>query len=97
LELVPGAFKEAETFLSNDLNTRARFSRVEDLVSGFETPFGLELLATVHWVATRERANMQEDAILKVHAWNERKKRFSSRQIGVALDVLQKKDWLEAV
>jgi hypothetical protein len=30
----------------------------------------------------------------KVYAWNERKKRFSPRQIGIALQTLQNKGWL---
>src|SRR6202042_3301980 len=50
LELVPGAVRDAEAFLAADSKTRIRFDRVGDLVEGFETPFGLELLATVHWV-----------------------------------------------
>jgi hypothetical protein len=38
--------------------------------------------------------NVTEDAIAKVYAWNERKKRFSPRQIGIALQNLQNKGWL---
>lgn len=94
LELVPGAVKDAETFLSDKHDTAARFDRVAQLVEGFETPFGLELLATVHWVTTRENATSPEDAIAKVYAWNERKRRFSPRQIGIALRTLQSKGWL---
>ena len=56
LELVPGAVKDAAAFLAGDVDTRSRFDRVGNLVEGFETPFGLELLATVHWVVTREHA-----------------------------------------
>lgn len=94
IELVPGAVKDAEAFLSELHETVSRFDRVGDLVAGFETPFGLELLATVHWVANQEGASSTEDAIAKVHAWNERKKQFSPRQIGIALDTLRTKRWL---
>lgn len=94
LELVPGAMKDADAFLSDKHDTAARFDRVAQLVEGFETPFGLELLATVHWVTTRENANSPEDAITKVYAWNERKKRFSPRQIGIAFQILQSKGWM---
>lgn len=86
--------KDAESFLSDKQDTAARFDRVAELVEGFETPFGLELLATVHWVTTRENAASAEDAMNKVYAWNERKKRFSPRQIGIALQTLQDKGWL---
>jgi O-acetyl-ADP-ribose deacetylase (regulator of RNase III) len=95
IELIPGAIDEAQTFLKNDLETQSKFERVANLVEGFETPFGLELLATVHWVATREAARTVDDVISRVYDWNERKKRFSPRQIGIALDMLRAKGWLD--
>jgi uncharacterized protein YwgA len=96
IELVPGAVRDAEQFLTDKRETVARFDRVGKLVEGFETPFGLELLATVHWVASRENAANAEDAAKKVYAWNERKKRFSPRQIDIAFQTLRAKGWLEA-
>ncbi|MFZ3033199.1 MAG: macro domain-containing protein, partial [Parvibaculum sp.] len=57
IELVPGATDEAMKFIHDDTDTKARFEKVGRLVQGFETPFGLELLATVHWVSTREGAS----------------------------------------
>ncbi len=97
LSLVPGAIDDAETFLARNPNTRARFERVADLVQGFETPFGLELLSTVHWVATRDHVNDPEDVLAKVYAWGDRKRQFSKRQILLARDVLMKKGWIEAI
>lgn len=94
LELVPGAIEEAETFLTNESETRDRFDRVGSLVEGFETPFGLELLATVHWVAKHENARNPDEAVAGVHAWNERKRRFSPRQIGIAYNTLETKGWI---
>lgn len=96
LELVPGAVKDAEMFLSDHSDTKSLFDRVGVLVDGFETPFGLELLATVHWVATQEHAASSEEIIAKVHGWNDRKKRFSPRQIDIAYQTLQSKGWLTA-
>jgi O-acetyl-ADP-ribose deacetylase (regulator of RNase III) len=94
LELVPGAIKDAETMLKSQPETSERFERVADLVKGFETPFGLELLATVHWVVTRQNALSVEDVIAQIHAWSDRKRQFSERQIRLALDVLREKGWL---
>lgn len=96
LELVPGAVSDAQAFLRDDRGTKARFDRVADLVEGFESPFGLELLATVHWVATREGAQVANEAIAKTYEWGERKHRFSERQIRIAFDVLTAKGWLPA-
>jgi hypothetical protein len=96
LELVPGAVRDAEAFLAEDLDTRSRFDRVGKLVEGFETPLGLELLATVHWVATREHASDIEGTMAKVYAWNDRKQRFSPRQIGIAYETLRANGWLSS-
>ena len=94
LELVPGAVRDAEAFLTEDSETRSRFDRVSNLVEGFETPFGLELLSTVHWVATREGATTPQLAVARVHAWADHKKRFTDRQIALAFDALSQQGWL---
>lgn len=94
LELVPEAVKDATLFIKEHTDTLSRFERVKELVSGFETPFGLELLATVHWVMQKEQATSQEDVIEKVYSWNAGKKRFTPRQLGIAMDVLSEKGWV---
>ncbi len=96
LELVPGAVEDAERFLQNHMDSLTRFARVTDLVEGFETPFGLELLATVHWVVRQLEARTPEEVVASTYAWNDRKRRFSPRQIRLALDVLRSKGWLAA-
>ncbi len=95
LELVPGAIDDAEGFLQEDSETRIRFERVAALVDGFETPYGLELLSTVHWVATRLGAKSLTDVVSQTHAWNERKRQFTERQIRLAYHVLSGQGWLE--
>jgi len=94
LVLVPGAVKDAESFLKDDNDTRGRFDKVAELVEGFETPFGLELLSTVHWVVTREKTTDIDDVVSMTYAWNARKKRFSKQHIELALKVLGTKGWL---
>jgi len=54
----------------------------------------MELLSTVHWVITKESANTLEQVIIQVHSWNERKKQFNPRQIGLAYNVLSEKGWI---
>lgn len=94
LELLPGAVDAATPLLQEDVAARARFDRVADLVEGFETAFGLELLSTVHWVIRNEDASNTSDLITRTHGWNERKRRFSVGQITLARDVLARKGWL---
>jgi O-acetyl-ADP-ribose deacetylase (regulator of RNase III) len=94
LTIIPGAVEDAEAQLANEESTQSHFNRVADLVDGFETPYGLELLATVHWVATREGATTADDAADKVYNWNERKKAFTRRQVAIAFKALDEKGWL---
>lgn len=96
LEIVPGALEDAETLLSSTADTRERFDLVADLVEGFETPFGLELLATVHWVAKHDGARSVDQIVNATYAWNDRKRRFSPKQLHLAHDVLVRKGWLRA-
>ena len=97
LEVVPGALEEATKFLEANPEARARFERVADLVQGFETPFGMELLATVHWVATREGITDPDRAVEAVYQWNDRKRAFTQDQIQLAWGVLSAKGWLSLV
>ena len=89
LVLIPGALEDAHAFLENEEATKARFDRVSDLVDGFESPFGLELLSTVHWITSEEETRNIKDVIERTYAWNPRKGQFSPRQIALALDVLK--------
>lgn len=97
LMLVPGAIDDAETFLKTHADTRARFDKVETLIEGFESSFGLELLATVHWVIRHERVMAFDDVVERTYAWNARKRQFTRRQIGIAVDVLTTHGWVPEV
>ena len=93
LELLPGAVEKAVAVLCQSLPTRKRFDKVTNLVDGFESPFGLELLSTVHWVLKHDTPESYEDIVTRVHGWNEQKKCFSPRQIKLAADVLIEQGW----
>lgn len=95
LSIVPGALDDANTFLKSKSATKKHLERVSDLVEGFESPFGLELLSTVHWVATQEQAQTMDQIVARTYAWSERKSRFSSRQIKLAADILSRKGWID--
>ena len=94
LKLVPGAIQDAQKFLKNQTDTKLHLGKVADLVEGFETPFGLELLATVHWIATKTDAASIDDVIERTHAWNKRKRLFTGRQIKISYNALRIQNWL---
>jgi O-acetyl-ADP-ribose deacetylase (regulator of RNase III) len=98
IQVAEGAAQEAEQFLAKlaEADTAKRVQRVTQLIAGFETPYGMELLATVHWVTTRNpKVKSVESATRAVHAWNARKKQLMSPDhIRLAWDHLAKKKWL---
>lgn len=93
LTLLPGAIQKATAFLKHYPDTRARFKKVGELVEGFESPFGLELLSTIHWIMRNFSINSVDDVVKHTYAWNERKQQFTPRQIALAVDVLSGKGW----
>lgn len=94
LSLVPGAVDEAKGFLDQHEISRTRFERVTRLVEGFESPDGLELLSTVHWVMSREGAAHYDSVARQVYDWNTRKRQFTPRQLAIAEERLKSQDWL---
>jgi O-acetyl-ADP-ribose deacetylase (regulator of RNase III) len=100
IELLPGAVEEAEAALANDSTSRTRMRRVADLIEGFETAYGMELLASVHWVAVQEDDAARADpnvAARLVAEWNERKRKlFKPDHIRAAWVRLRQHDWLTA-
>lgn len=96
IEMLPKASDAARKFLSKSPDTLVRFNQVSELISGFESAFGLELLATVHWVATREGATTAAEAVEKTYDWNDRKRMFLEPHIRMAWEVLVTRGWLAA-
>ena len=95
IELVEGAAQEARAVLEAHPETLRRFHEVTRLIQGFESAYGMELLATVHWVADRDRAATLDQAVEKVHAWSPRKRMFTPYQIRSAWDRLHQLGWLD--
>lgn len=95
VRLLSGALEEAQAALDDDRDTRERYERVARLIDGFETPYGLELLATTHWVASREGASDPDVAGGLVRAWSARKgELFTTRHVTKAWDRLDGDGWL---
>jgi O-acetyl-ADP-ribose deacetylase (regulator of RNase III) len=101
IQVAPTAVEEAEAYLAEtpQSETAARVSRVSDLIAGFESPYGVELLSTVHWVTTRPpNASTLQEATEAVHAWNPRKKQLMTNEhIRLAWEHLAKHAWINNV
>lgn len=97
LSIVPGAIAEADAYLEAHHDSLARFEKVGRLVEGFETSFGLELLATVHWVMTEQGATETAEIERHTYAWGTRKRQFSSAQIELAAGRLREEGWASVI
>ncbi len=98
LRLLPGALEEAESFLDAEEASRAPFERVARLIEGFETPYGMELLGTVHWVASvhADAARGCDACVARVHRWSARKAGLlQERHVRLAWHRLRAQDWID--
>ena len=96
IDLLPGAVEKADQFLSRHGESKERLDRVGHLIEGFETPYGMELLATVHWLVHKKQANSPEAVRDGVRGWNPRKARLMKlRHIEKAWERLASQHWIE--
>jgi O-acetyl-ADP-ribose deacetylase (regulator of RNase III) len=99
ITLLDGAVEAAEAALADAPETQARITRVMDVAAGFESMYGMELLATVHWAATREVEDPADTEAVasRVQSWSRRKKDLFTRpHIDAALTHLRGEGWLPA-
>jgi len=97
IEVLPGGLTESERELAQHPASQARLDLVARLIEGFESPYGMELLATVHWLATHNPPEQRDlKGILEgVRQWNRRKgDLFTEHHVSVALTRLGEEHWL---
>ncbi|MFZ4778903.1 MAG: type II toxin-antitoxin system antitoxin DNA ADP-ribosyl glycohydrolase DarG [Terrimicrobiaceae bacterium] len=97
IDLLEGAALEAEVFLASHTAEHDRLARVNRLIEGFETPYGLELLSSVHWLAVHgtPAAQDKEAAVTGIAGWSDRKRRmFRPEHIRVAWNRLASEGWI---
>jgi hypothetical protein len=100
ITLMPDAEDEARQWLCAhaDDATNDRISNVIQLITGFASPYGVELLATVHWTATCETSGKGTDPVTLtgiIREWNQRKGRlFTEDHVHVAMEHLDELSWV---
>lgn len=82
IEVLPGAVEEAKQFLHDNEPIHERLEKVSELIDGFEDPYGLELLSSLHWVMQQhpEARTNPDLAIAAVHDWNDGKRQRLKRE-----------------
>jgi O-acetyl-ADP-ribose deacetylase (regulator of RNase III) len=95
--VLPEGRTAAQSFLEQDTDAHSRLERVSRLIQGFETPYGMEMLATVHWAAQEDTAAVTdpEAAIAGVQSWSDRKRTlFKPQHLRKAWQRLSEQGWL---
>lgn len=98
IELLPGAVEAAQDLIDNTASgLESKFAEVEDLIAGFASPYGLELLSTVHWVVARmpgSESFSDDGVVAHVQGWSGRKKElFTPKHIMSAYRQLLEHGW----
>lgn len=97
IEIAAEANKEADEFLVDKEESKKHLERVAKLIEGFETPYGMELLSSAHWVAVHNDspARDADSAIEQVYAWNTRKRKmFKPNHVRIAWTRLEEEGWI---
>lgn len=93
---VEDALESAKQFLaeSNAL-INERINRVSELIEGYQSPYGVELLSTVHWVAKYENCHNANEAFQSIQHWNARKKQLmTEKHVQATWDHLTATGWI---
>ena len=90
IQLLPGAVEDADAFLAEHKVEKNRLEKVESIVDGFETTYGMELLSSIHWVLKYDQVENTEAAVINaLKMWNKRKSNlFLDKHIKVAYERL---------
>lgn len=90
LTLDTNALIEAHVILDNDTEFQATLDRFTHIVDGFEFPYGVELLATVHYVVENTHdISTIDDIVAEIKSWSRRKGQiFKREQASLAYDHL---------
>lgn len=95
--VLEGANEAADALLETDATARERLKRVANLIEGFETPYGLELLSTVHWLAAADHDADASQVLEEVRCWNPRKANTMKEQhVRAAFNHLRTQGWIDA-
>ncbi|WP_296280483.1 macro domain-containing protein [Pseudoxanthomonas sp.] len=91
VHVTAAGFAAAEHYLAAEKADVDVIRRLEHLVNGYENPYGLELLSTIHYLAQNRRiANGAEEIVLSLTSGNEKRRNlFGHSEVRVAYDRLK--------
>ncbi|WP_417677608.1 macro domain-containing protein [Roseibium sp.] len=92
--VTPATYAAADEFLkSRDIDTAELISKLSLLIDGYETPYGMELLSSVHFLSVSEGIKTQPEMSEALEAWNDHKRdSFPRAAVTAAMDRLRADD-----
>lgn len=95
IQVVPSVLGDVQKVLDEYPDAKERLERVKELIEGFETPYGMELLASLHWLNAHEGIAQFEDVGPALSAWSKRKPElFIKGHIAIGWRHLKDRGWL---
>lgn len=98
IELIESALQEADNFIRNSDNKdlEIQLQKVANLIDGFQSPYGMELLSSVHWLASYEHAKNADEVFIKIQHWNARKSKIMQEShVKTAWQRLEEYNWIK--
>lgn len=87
----------SEYLKKNNVEISTMINDLSLLVDGYETPYGMELLSSVHFLATREGITDQPAMSEALEAWSDQKReKFSRASVTAALNRLKEDGYIKA-
>lgn len=82
LGLIPDAQSEVNEFLNNPENATHKniVEKTKSFLTGFYSPFGLELLSTIDFIIAEKNAKTLEAIMIELENWSDRKKTLFTNQ-----------------
>lgn len=100
IDVDPAAATRARVTLGDHPTVAGRVDRVIDLVAGYESPYGLELLAAVHWAVSQDGPDVANDPAsvgARIRSQTRRAQRmFTVDHIDAAWARLDERGWLSS-
>lgn len=79
IDVLPGALEEVNEYIFHRPYLQNAIEVIKQIIYGYETTYGMELLGTVHWVCVHSDVKSIDDVVKEVHSWNARKKEIMSK------------------
>ena len=80
IDVTAEALEKSTDLVKKNAKLGLILKKLEKIIYGYETLYGMELLGTVHWICKENDGQSLDEIISRVQSWNSRKKAIMSHQ-----------------